>query len=256
MLKTDYSVVAENYDRNRDRVEFEYEPIIAELLQSRPRIRVLDLGCGTANYIHCQNTHYGNDKRIEWTGLDPSPDMLSIAKRKESDVTYIHAKAEEMEFEAGHFDFVVCNFVYHHIEKKGEAFDRVRSTLKEGGVFKIKNIAPEFMRAWWVFYYCPEAYYEDLHRFWGKDLLVYELEKRGFKTTVKMECREKSIPTAKILEDYIRRDTSELAMVDDAVYEKGLEKLRKEMAEGRTEYRNAFALIQIEARRDDLAIVR
>ncbi len=249
MVKTDYAVIAEKYDEDADRGRFEKEPIIDRILHVRSHIRILDLGCGTGNYIRRQNEHFNRDKSIEWIAADPSAQMLARAKEKEGDVTYIQSKAEDLDFPDGHFDFIVCNFAFHHFERKELALDKIQRFLREDGFFKLKNIAPERMEAWWVYHYCPKAWYEDLHRFWPNDLLVYELERRGLSSVLRVTSEEAWLPLEKIAKDFERRDISQLAMINDAAYEKGLEKLRRQMAEGRTEYRNAFALVDIEARR-------
>ena len=249
MLKTDYSKVSKKYDQNADRIKFDKEPIIDRILHARSHIRILDLGCGTGNYIHNQNEHFRHDKSIEWIAVDPSEEMLEIARGKESEVTYVHAKAEDLDFPDSHFDFIVCNFAFHHFEQKGLVLDKLRRILREDGSLKLKNIVPERMEGWWAYHYCPKTYFEDMHRFWPKDLLVYELEKRGLSSTVRIDYQESWLPLARVAQDYERRDTSQLAMIGDAAFTKGLEKLRKEMAEGKTEYRNTFALIEIDARR-------
>ena len=52
------------------------------------------------------------------------------------------------------------------------------------------------MKEWWVYKYCPETFYEDMFRFWQKDLMIYELKKCNFvNISAKREYYEKNKPT-------------------------------------------------------------
>jgi len=105
------------------------------------------------------------------------------------------------------------------------------------------------MKDWWVYRYCPQAFYEDFHRFWEKDLLIYELEKRHFIVNVEVIYKETNRSMNTLLEDYTRRDVSQLAMIPDLYFEKGLEKIRNEIEYGVKEFKNIFALLEITAKK-------
>jgi ubiquinone/menaquinone biosynthesis C-methylase UbiE len=242
MIKTNYQGIAKTYDDNKDRLDIPKDPIIGNLCSQE--IRVLDLGCGTGNYLQMQQKYYPGSN-IEWYGLDASPDMLKIAKAKNKATTFFESRAEQMDFAEGYFDYVVCNFAFHHFENKHLVLDLLYKCLKNRGIFKYKNIIPEMMKNWWVYKYCPETYYEDLNRFWEKDLFVYELEKRNFKTLVDIQYKEDYRDLEIILNDYKRRDTSQLSIIDDKYYEQGLEYLNIQKANGVKAVRNYFGLIEI-----------
>ena len=87
----------------------------------------------------------------------------------------------------------------------------------------------------------------DLHRFWEKGLIVYELENLGFRPHVKIQYTQEYKPLETLLGHYRRRDTSQLTIVPESAYETGLKKIESDIRNGQTEYRDEFALIEIRA---------
>ena len=245
MLKTDYAKVSKVYDKNKGRTTFAKDDEIEKLLEKNKSITVLDLGCGTGNYLLGQQEHYAGAD-IKWIGIDLSADMLDIAKSKNLTAEFINANAEDFKLEENSVDLIVCNFAFHHFENKQKALANIYSTLKKGGVLKFRNIEPECMKEWWVYKYCPETFYEDMHRFWPKDLMIHELKKCNFTNiSVKREYYEKSSPITELVENYKRRDASQLAMIGDDDYQKGLNRVMQEVNQGETEYKNIVAFLEI-----------
>ena len=245
MLKTDYSKVSKVYDKNKGRTTFAKDDEIEKLLEKNESITVLDLGCGTGNYLLGQQEHYACEN-IKWIGIDLSAEMLDIAKSKNLTAEFINANAEDFKLKENSVDLIVCNFAFHHFENKQKAIANIYSTLKKGGVLKFRNIEPECMKEWWVYKYCPETFYEDMHRFWPNDLMIHELKKCNFTNiSVKREYYEKSSPITELVENYKRRDASQLAMIGDDDYQKGLNRVMQEVNQGETEYKNIVAFLEI-----------
>ena len=98
----------------------------------------------------------------------------------------------------------------------------------------------------WVYKYCPETFFEDKFRFWQKDLMIYELKKNHFANiSAKLEYYEKYKPINELVENYKRRDSSQLAMIGDEFYNKGLQRVMQEVSQGETEYKDIVALLEI-----------
>ncbi|MBR3543194.1 MAG: methyltransferase domain-containing protein [Treponema sp.] len=245
MLKTDYAKVSEVYDKNKGRLDFPKDQEIEKLLEKNGSATVLDLACGTGNYLLGQKKHY-EGKNIRWIGIDLSTEMLDVAKSKNLEAEFINASAESFDLEEGSVDLVVCNFAFHHFEDKKKCLSKIYAALKKGGVLKFRNVEPECMKEWWVYKYCPETYCEDMFRFWPKDLMIYELKKNNFvNISAKREYYEKFKPMNELLENYKRRDTSQLAMIGDEYYNKGLSRVTQEASQGESEYKDVIAFLEI-----------
>jgi len=264
MKKTDYSEVAKRYDENRSRQKIERDADLERALRLRFNdgssdatvFRILDLGCGTGNYLQVQRGYFDTwnpdvsseeaepgDARtikIEWYGIDASHAMLDRARVKlmaegfeeqgreepadNSAVPFFDLRegdALDLPYHDDMFDFITCNFAFHHFSDKERALDEIKRVLTPNGTFKIWNIQPELMEGWWVYRYFPEARLEDGERFWREERLFHQLERRGFTVRIRTSRTLKRRRLDHILEDIERRDISELANLADADYRLG-----------------------------------
>ncbi|MDL1976502.1 MAG: class I SAM-dependent methyltransferase [Deltaproteobacteria bacterium] len=89
------------FDDPRNRFVYDLEKeIILKLLSPRPRERLLDIGCGTGNHLRIFD-----DMGLDVTGVDSSPYMLDIARKKMGQRAEIRrGNAEEIPFEDNSFD--------------------------------------------------------------------------------------------------------------------------------------------------------
>lgn len=224
MKTTDYKNIAENYDKNKYRQEIKPDEDLKGYIDSwtTPVINVLDLACGTGIYLLNQ-INYFQDSSIEWHGLDASEEMLNKAKSKISSCRFAKGLAEELPYDSSYFNFIVNNYAFHHFCRKSDVLDEVIRVLKKKGVLKIHNISVHDMRRWWIYEFFPSAYFEDLKRFWPKDLIFNELLNRGFDVNVRMEFVMKANRIADFMDHVYNRDISALTLISDAEYHRGLE---------------------------------
>jgi ubiquinone/menaquinone biosynthesis C-methylase UbiE len=92
--------------------------IIAELGADVPKKKekLLDVGCGTGISTSVW--------KCECTGIDPSSELIEIAKKKYPGKTFLVGKAEKLPFPDKSFDVVICITAIHN-------FDDVRQGLIE-----------------------------------------------------------------------------------------------------------------------------
>jgi len=231
MKRTDYAKIAPRYDENEVRLRIPQDEILSEHLGrvARRPFAVLDLACGSGNYLAAQNKAF-REQDVRWYGLDASEDMLALARSKNPDVELHRGRAESLPFEAGQFDYVTTSFAFHHFEEKSTVLDEVSRVLREDGVLRVVNIAPAMMRRWWVYQFFPDAFHEDEKRFWSHALLCYELSCRGFEPRARIEYDLYRIPLTEVLADVERRDMSQFSILTEAQYGRGLARVREAVA--------------------------
>jgi SAM-dependent methyltransferase len=121
---------AQRYDRPVNR-RF-YEAALARLLRDvAPAAgRGLDLGCGTGFSLEVLRARL---PAIVWQGVDASPAMLEVARRKTAlaTVALTLADAGALPFPDATFDVVVANFAWHWFGQ--QAGREVRRVLRPGG---------------------------------------------------------------------------------------------------------------------------
>jgi ubiquinone/menaquinone biosynthesis C-methylase UbiE len=96
--------------------------------------------------------------------------MLRQARLKMADIAWVQANGTALPFSARSFDFVCCQFAFHHMEDKAGMFRAVFRVLRPGGRFALRNMCPQESGGWLYYEYFPEARLVDLRDFWVRML--------------------------------------------------------------------------------------
>ncbi|MBN2442813.1 MAG: methyltransferase domain-containing protein [Spirochaetales bacterium] len=249
MKKTDYAKIASKYDSNKDRRISSPDSIITELLTTLPqnKIRVLDLGCGTGNYLAFNTAHF-KDEPVVWYGIDASQEMLAIAQQKAKTPELTLGDAHSLPYDNHFFDYVASEFAFHHFRDKVKVIDEATRVLKSKSVFRMKNLEPFYAAGWWLYTYFPDAWCEDLKRFWPTDLIVHELESRDFLVKATIQIFKKRVSISEIFESSQSRDISELNIISEEHYNSGLKKIEHDRQyDPKMMIPNEFSLLELTA---------
>ena len=108
---------------------------VSEALRTKQKVRVLDIGCGTAGTLHDLKQKFG--KKIETVGID-----LIAFPKKNADLGLI-GDAFELEWPSG-FDLVFSFRSLHEIGNARKLITKVSHCLAPGGValllFRLRNV--------------------------------------------------------------------------------------------------------------------
>jgi ubiquinone/menaquinone biosynthesis C-methylase UbiE len=100
----------------------------------QPKMKVLDLGCGTGTLTLMLKRAY---PEAEVTGLDGDPQVLDIAREKSrgTDIQWDEGIASSLPYPDSVFDRVVTSLVIHHLvtDDKRRAFKEIYRVLKPNG---------------------------------------------------------------------------------------------------------------------------
>ena len=130
--------VALDYDNDIRRKVLGYDVLQAHITtilkhELKENARVLVVGCGTGEEIKRLEDNFS---QITIIGIDPSEEMLEVAKSKVSS-SLIHSDIQSFEDKEG-FDCVISVLVSHFIplekDQKKDFFQSVRKLLKEDGL--------------------------------------------------------------------------------------------------------------------------
>jgi ubiquinone/menaquinone biosynthesis C-methylase UbiE len=104
-----------------------------EWLGERARGRVLEVAVGTGRSL----PYYPADATVTVTGIELSPAMLAIARRRAADlgrdVALREADAEHLPFDDSSFDTVICSLALCSIPSPAAAIGEMRRVLAPGG---------------------------------------------------------------------------------------------------------------------------
>jgi ubiquinone/menaquinone biosynthesis C-methylase UbiE len=230
MKKTNYGRIAQRYDHNPDRhsqpIELAIENYCSQVKGDK-KVKILDLACGTGNFLAAQARYFPNHN-IEWYGVDKSTEMLEVAVTKTKAVLK-ESNASAICHKDNFFDIVTCNFAFHHFDKKKKVLSEIFRILQPSGLFILKNVCPEFMeRESWLYHYFPSTYDIDLSRFMLVSKLQLECMQRFSLTEFTVKTSHTREPLKKLLLKATNRDMSQLTLIDNIEYEKGLKRITRD----------------------------
>ncbi len=123
------------------------DPIMLNLCEIRPGLRVLDVGCGEGRFCRMLRA-----KGVEPVGIDPTESLLKVARERDAQGVYLNAFAENLPLENDHFDVVVSYLTLIDIPDFRAALGEMTRVLKPGGKLVIANLtsmATATPHMWW-----------------------------------------------------------------------------------------------------------
>jgi ubiquinone/menaquinone biosynthesis C-methylase UbiE len=127
-----------------------------------PSSIVLEVGCGTGNYVRAMADRY----QLAAYGLDPSVGMLTRARAHPESVGWVLGRAEQLCFSGGTFDLVFSVDVIHHVSDKATYYGQALRLLRPGGQVCTVTDSEEIIRRREVLSgYFPETVEVELARY-------------------------------------------------------------------------------------------
>ena len=135
-----YSVLTPVYDLALEvlGVGRSFKAAVAELAAVAPGEAVLDLGCGTGTLLRAL---VAGQSEGRFTGIDPDPLVLAIARRRlqfsTPSVELVEGYAQDLPFPHEAFELVISTLIFHHLPDpvKLAALAEVRRVLAPHGRF-------------------------------------------------------------------------------------------------------------------------
>ena len=173
-----FGSTAKYYDNSRDGmfVRCMYREIL-DRTASMDFKRVLDLGCGNGNVIALLQDR----KEAEYYGLDLSAEMIEEAeKRLGRQVSLCVGDAENLPYEDGFFDVIICNASFHHYPNHQKAVQEMKRVLKRNGTIILGDpaVKPRLL-SWIVNWYLRHCSSGDV-KIWSRKEITALFRKNGF----------------------------------------------------------------------------
>jgi ubiquinone/menaquinone biosynthesis C-methylase UbiE len=174
-LRINYDTIAHLYDGQPFR-EKTVDPELVTFIAQRTfpnRPSILDIACGTGSQLVANRSVVPDALLI---GLDRSLGMLRQAQPKLGNIAWVQADAAMLPFEPECFDFISCQFAFHHVRDKSGMLGAVLEVLRHGGRFVMRNLCPQECPDWLYYEYFPQAHTIDLEDFWPPETIVTTME--------------------------------------------------------------------------------
>jgi len=224
----DYNEISKIYDDVRE-ADFEAVRFMIEKAQINEGSRVLEIGCGTANYLKL--IHQLTQADI-W-GVDRSSGMLRKAKEKCKDAVFIEDDAVKLsKISDESFDLVYMVDVIHHIKDINTMFQSIKRVLKENGLIIIFSDNHEHIRNRLTTKYFPETLEGELKRYQDTPEIIQSLSAEGFKQIDSgvLEIGKDFSYGAKLIEIASKKGYSMFGMISDTAIIDGIDRIKKDMS--------------------------
>lgn len=218
-----YNRLAADYVRNR-----QINPDVLQALISTGCVdtqsRVLEVGCGTGNYIFALSSSTGCDG---W-GIEPSSEMVSRARAHAPSVRLEQARAEQIGLAANVFDLVFSVDVIHHVTDCAAYFQEAYRTLKPGGrVATVTDSAAIIHRRQPLSNYFPETIPAELKRYPPIADLTAHMQRAGFQNVQEQQIEFPYVITD--LQPYREKSFSVLHLISEAAFQSGIRRMEADL---------------------------
>jgi len=221
VTKTDYSSIAEYYDKVRPALADFWLSKIIEHGKIDANCVVLDIGCGTGRFP----LGIFATKNSIVCALEPSIEMLkhAVAKDKSRDILWVRGDGQKLPFREKFFNCVYMTLVIHHIENREMALQEICRVLKKGGNCVIMTVSHHRIKEYPLGAF-PGVTAIDLKRFPSVPSLKKTMSKIGFRDVhyhvVKHD--EGCMPTKEYLEMVRNKYISTLTLLSEEAFQRGL----------------------------------
>jgi len=236
-VDTYYQTIAPEYVRHR-RVHPEVLRSLISMGEVGRESSVLDVGCGTGNYLLALSELVGCDC---W-GIDPSEAMLAEAQRRLTKAKLFRAPAEQTGLPTGQFDLAFAVDVVHHLADRPRSFCECCRILRPTGrLCLVTESAAMIRRREPHATYFPEAVEIELARYPSVVALKSELHSAGFVELqeIGVECHAELTD----IEPYRTKVHSSLQLMSNAAFDAGIERLEHDLRSGPIPYTWRYLLL-------------
>jgi len=230
-----YDSIAANYDRRYAINDYSgVEEALAAFVGPEPTGRVLEVGCGTGHWLRRLA-----ERGSRVAGVDASYNMLDYAHDQAPGAVLAHARAEHLPWAGEAFERLFCINALHHFEDKAMFFAEARRVLRPGGQLMTIGLDPHAgVDRWYIYEYFEPAFEIDKRRYPASSQIrewMHALEFSNVRTSEVQHLPAQLSARAAIEEGRLDRGmTSQLAVLTDEQYQRGIDGIRRALESAET----------------------
>ena len=236
-MKMDYNSLAREYTQHR-RI---HPDVLAGLLTKshlNPASFVLEVGCGTGNYIIAIQETIG----CTCSGTDPSGQMLAQARERSQQIRFDLGKAEMLAFPQSVFDLVFSVDVIHHVGDQAAYYLEAMRVLKPGSLVCTVTDSEDILRRRQpLANYFPETVELELKRYPRIPDLQQMMAAAGFERII-----EERVEYRTVIQDiqmYRDKAFSSLHLIPQEAFEHGIRRMEADLLSGPIQVISRYLLL-------------
>lgn len=236
--KVDYNSIAEVYNSRYSEIKLSnISKHIHSLTGSLTPANILEVGCGTCHWLS------GIDNNTAMLcGIDLSLSMLNVAKSSTKNIFLINGSADQIPIKNNSFDLIFVVNAIHQFSSTDYFIKEAFNLLKKNGRLLVIGLEPrESHESWFLYKYFEGTYENDLIRYPTFETLGQSIRSANF-TGIKTEFLQKiktKVEGKEILNNHFidKRSGSQLALLSDEEYKKGIEQIKRDIESAEKEKR-------------------
>ena len=225
-MNTNYDALAQDYAQHR-----QVHPGVLQGLIHTANLtsasRVLDVGCGTGNYLLALQQATG----CSCWGIEPSQQMLAQARERAPTARLQRGTAQRLDHPAGTFDLVFSVDVIHHVGDPSAYYRQAHRVLKEGGrVCTVTDSEELIRRRQPLSVYFPETIDVDLRRYPPVSKLRAMMVDAGFHDL--QEALAEFPYSLTSIQSYRHKAFSCLHLIPAQAFQRGIRRMERDLRAG------------------------
>ncbi len=234
-MKTDYlnyDQIAQHYNqRYPDSQTWERGQALLDLARQVKAKTILEVGSGTGFWLNLLGQVTDG-----LYGLDYSMGMLHQAKGQPAPLKLARGTAVHLPLQSGTFDLVYCVDAIHHFGDHAAFIREAARLLKPGGALAVIGHDPHDagVSSWYIYDHFDTVYDTDLRRYPSGHAVQQWMEREGMvspSVQIVENIRNIHVGEAVLKDPFLKHNaTSQLALLDEATYQAGLEHIRQALA--------------------------
>ncbi len=227
----DYNSYAPKYAYTRQAVDWILDPLISEVKTLQHNSTILEIGCGTGNYI------ISLSKKLlsyNYNAFDISKGMLDVARSRSNTVTFIHGNADtNFPFKPGTIDMAFAVDVIHHITSLRNFFNEASRVLLKGKKLVLVTDSRKNIRKRSLTKYFPEALKIEFERYPKISELNYYARLSGLKLIDSYLAEGTFDIDDLLISRFEEKCSSSTRLMSDKAHKKGIERLKVAQTKGK-----------------------
>jgi SAM-dependent methyltransferase len=220
----DYDAYAPTYAWARRAVPWVLQPLVRLAAVLPAKASVLEIGCGTGNYISALSDTRGD---LAYCAFDLSEAMLSEARSRGSSVVFLRGDASEVfPFPDQTFAFAFAVDVIHHIDDLSRFFAEAHRVLVPGGRLAIVTDSESTLKRRSLTCFFPEILPIELARYPSVSLLHKQANRAGLQLFSEEEVMGKIALDGEFLARLEAKCSSAMRLMDPEAHAAGMERVR------------------------------